>query len=104
MTHVGSDSAGDRSGSPNDSRSPIRLAGRLLGGPMRHVCAFFNSPEDEYRVLLPFVKEGFDVGEKAVHIVNPRRRDEHGRRLTSVGIDPRVAQQTGQLDLRSWTD
>jgi MEDS: MEthanogen/methylotroph, DcmR Sensory domain len=90
-------------GPPNDPRPPIRLAGRLLG-PGRHICAFFNSHDDEYRVLLPFVKEGLDCGEKAVHIIDPRRRDEHVRRLASVGIDAAVAEQTGQLDLREWAD
>jgi MEDS: MEthanogen/methylotroph, DcmR Sensory domain len=105
VTHIGIESAGDtRGGSLKDSRSPIRLAGRLLGPGRHHICAFFNSHEDEYRVLLPFVKEGFEGGEKAVHIIDPGRRDEHSRRLASVGIDSVVAQQTGQLDLRSWAD
>src|SRR5258708_38173902 len=27
-------------------------------GKTRHVCAFFNSDEEEYRVLLPFIKDG----------------------------------------------
>jgi hypothetical protein len=34
-------------------RPPIRFAGSELG-EKRHICAFFNSPEEEYRVLLPF--------------------------------------------------
>jgi hypothetical protein len=34
----------------------------------RHGCAFFHSKEEEYRMLLPFVKEGFDQGDKAFHI------------------------------------
>jgi hypothetical protein len=98
------DSTGDRGGlPPNHQRPPIQLGGGLLG-LRRHICAFFNSHNDEYRVLLPFVKEGFDCGDKAVHIIAPRRRDEHLRRLASVGIDPRIAQETGQLDLRDWAD
>src|SRR5262245_49473017 len=32
----------------------------------RHICAFYNSPRDQYCVLLPFIKDGFDRGEKAV--------------------------------------
>ena len=27
----------------------------------RHVCAFFNSDEEEYRVLIPFIKDGFNA-------------------------------------------
>ena len=49
------------------SSRPIRLAGSVLGHP-RHICAFFNRRDDEYRVLLPFVKDGLECGEKAVHV------------------------------------
>ena len=52
------------------STHPISLAGSQLD-EVRHVCAFFNSDEEEYRVLLPFIKEGFEQGDKAVHVVNP---------------------------------
>jgi hypothetical protein len=34
--------------------APISLAGSQLGD-VRHVCALFNSDDEEYRVLLPFV-------------------------------------------------
>jgi len=55
-------------------------------------------------VLLPFIKDGFKWGEKAVHIINPMRRDEHVRQLSSAGIDVAAAQQNGQLDLLDWTE
>ena len=95
-----------RSHESDDSRGadrPIRIGGTILGA-QRHICAFFKSHEDQYRVLLPFIEDGFKGGEKAVHIVNPLRRDEHLRRLRSAGIDIAGAQQNGQLDLLDWTD
>ena len=46
-------------------RTRISLAGSHLG-EIRHVCAFFNSDEEEYRVLLPFIKDGLNCGDKAV--------------------------------------
>jgi hypothetical protein len=49
---------------------PVSLAGSRLD-EVRHVCAFFNSDEEEYRVSLPFIKEGFELGDNAVHVVNP---------------------------------
>src|SRR5271169_6259320 len=67
-------------------RAPISLAGSQLR-EMRHVCAFFNSDEEEYRVLLPFIKDGFERGDKAVHVVNPEQREDHLQRLATVGID-----------------
>ena len=61
---------------PRESSRPIRLGGSVLGPP-RHICAFFNSRDDEYRVLLPFIKDGIEV--------------------TAI-------RQRGQFELRTWTD
>ena len=84
-------------------KRPISFAGSQLG-EVRHICAFFNSDEEEYRVLLPFIKEGFERGDKAVHVVNPHQHHDHLQRLTAVGIDPASAQQKGQLEVRSNTE
>jgi hypothetical protein len=73
-------------------------------GPQRHVCAFFHSSDEEYRVLLPFIKEGFERGEKAFHIVDPQRRLEHTMRLRSAGIDAEAALKSGQFELLNWAD
>src|ERR1700740_2290307 len=82
---------------------PISFAGSQLA-ETRHVCAFFNSDEEEYRVLLPFIKDGFECGHKAVHVVNPEQREDHLQRLTAVGIDTSATEQSGQLDLRTNTE
>jgi hypothetical protein len=73
-------------------------------GAKRHVCAFFHSPDEEYRVLLPFVKEGFERSEKAFHIVNPKLREDHLNRLKSAGIDVVAAEQSGGFELCNWAD
>ena len=83
--------------------APISLAGSQLGNT-RHVCAFFNSDDEEYRVLLPFIKDGFTCGDKAIHVVNPNQRDDHLQRLAAVGIDTAAAQRAGQLEIRASTD
>jgi MEDS: MEthanogen/methylotroph, DcmR Sensory domain len=85
------------------STAPISLAGSQLD-EVRHVCAFFNSDEEEYRALLPFIKEGFERGDKAVHVVNPNQHQDHLQRLAAVGIDATSAQQSGQLELRTNTE
>ncbi len=66
----------------------------------RHVCAFFNSDEEEYRVLLPFFKDGFQCGDKVVHVVYPEQRQDHLRRL-AVGIETAAALQNGQFELQT---
>ena len=83
--------------------APISLAGSHLG-ETRHVCAFFNSDEEEYRVLLPFIKDGLKSGDKAVHVLNPEQRRDHLQRLAAAGIDPVATQQSGQLELRTNTE
>jgi hypothetical protein len=83
--------------------APISFAGSQLA-ETRHVCAFFNTEEEEYRVLLPFIKGGFESGHKAVHVVNPHQRNEHMGRLVSAGIDPAGAELNGQLEVRINTD
>jgi hypothetical protein len=81
----------------------IQLAGATLGRP-RHVCAFFHHPDEEYRVLLPFIKDGLDQGEKAYHIVDPALRQAHLQRLAAAGIDVPAARRRGQLEVRTWEE
>jgi len=73
-------------------------------GRHRHVCAFFNSFDEQHRVLRPFIKDGFDRGDKAFHLVDPERREEHLRQLAEAGIDVQEAMGTGQLEVRPWQD
>jgi hypothetical protein len=80
--------------------APIRFAGSELG-EARHVCAFFNSADEQYRVLMPFIKDGFQCGHKAVHVVNPGGDDDHLERLTAAGIDTAATRRTGQLQMRN---
>lgn len=83
--------------------APIRFAGSQLA-ESRHVCAFFSSDDEEYRVLMPFIKDGFACGDKAVHVVNAHQHVDHRRRLTAAGIDVAHAEQNGQFELRTNTD
>ena len=73
-------------------------------GRNRHVCAFFNGVDEHYRVLQPFIKEGFDEGDRAFHLVDPQRREDHLRRLAGAGIDVAKAIASGQLQVRPWED
>ncbi len=85
------------------TKGPVKLAGAELGGT-RHICAFFNSKEEEYRTLLPFIKEGFEQGDRAFHIVAPRHRSEHRQCLKDAGIDVDDAERKGQLEVWRWED
>jgi hypothetical protein len=87
--------------SPSKNEKPIHFAGSELG-PKRHICGFFRNAEEEYRFLLPFIKEGFDRGEKAFHAINPKLIGNHLERLRSAGIDVNRFADSGQLELCDW--
>ena len=81
----------------------VTLAGRTVPGN-QHVCAFFSSKDDEYRVLMPFIKEGFERGERAFHVVDPEHRTTHLRRLGEAGVPVEEAERRGQLEVRRWQE
>jgi len=80
--------------------TPIPFAGSQLD-ESRHVCAFFNTEEEEYRVLLPFINDGFKCGDKAVHVVNPHQCEDHLKRLAAIGVETNSARQSGQLEIKT---
>ena len=82
---------------------PVHVAGGVLGEHC-HICAFFNGFDEQHRVLRSFIKEGFEQGDKAFHIVDPELREDHLKRLADAGIDVDEAIATGQLELRRWQD
>jgi hypothetical protein len=82
---------------------PIHFANATLGTE-RHICAFFNTRDEEYRVLAPFIREGVDRGDKGFHIVDPALMDDHFRRLKDAGVDTDRAVERGQLVVRRWQD
>jgi hypothetical protein len=82
---------------------PVRFDGNTLG-KNRHICAFFNSADEQHRVLRSYVRDGFDEGDKVFHYVDPERWDEHLRWLTDEGVNVDEVMGTGQLDLRRWQD
>lgn len=82
---------------------PMSLAGSMVHDA-RHICAFFNDEDEEYRVLLPFINEGFAIGDKAIHVVGADHARDHLQRLALSGIDAGGATQRGQLEVRSTAD
>jgi hypothetical protein len=78
----------------------IQLGGSAIQPPC-HACAFFHGDTESYEVLLPFIKEGVDQGDKNFHIIDERGREEYMNRLRANGIDS-SAEASGQLEVRSW--
>jgi hypothetical protein len=83
--------------------APIHFAGATLDR-YRHVCAFFNSADEERQVMAPFVLEGLERGEKAFHIVDPALRQDYLEWLEGCGITIDALLQSGQFELRTWDE
>lgn len=87
----------------SDRIESVRLAGAELHRNC-HACAFFNSDEEEYRLLLPFAKEGYDRGHHVFHIVDPDQKPERLRRLMDAGVEVDADGRTGQVEVPAWED
>lgn len=86
-----------------ETKTPVKLAGSVLTHSC-HVCAFFHSKEEEYEVLMPFIKEGLENGDRTFHIVSQKRRAEHLKRLEQEGVDVTEAEAQGRLEVMRWED
>ena len=86
-----------------DTRKSVRLFGEQLHEGM-HICTFFRSSAEKYRVLMPFIREGMEQGDRAFHIVDPSLRGEHAQRIAEAGIDTAQAEAEGQLEIIGWDE
>ncbi len=86
-----------------ESPQDLTLAGSWIGHHP-HICAFFHSREEEYNVLMPFIKDGFERGDKAFHIIGSHLRDDHLSRLLGFGIDAEELERRKQLEICVWED
>jgi hypothetical protein len=81
-------------------RRLVTLAGVPLG-PSRHICAFFHDRAEELRVLLPFIREGLQQGDKVFLLVAPSQRSEYVERLKQGDAGIEAALRSGQLEVSS---
>lgn len=69
-----------------------------------HICAFFDSKEQQYDVLLPYFQEGLDNGEQVVSILDSYQHNEHLDYLRSANIPLENVMQSEQLKVLSSDD
>ena len=66
-----------------------------------HICAFFDSSEQQDEVLLPFFREGLVNGEKILTVLPREQIRLRELRLGASGIDVETAKASEQLSLMS---
>jgi len=81
----------------------VTLCGETLHGP-RHICAFFDSREEQYEVLLPYFKEGLDNKEEVITILESNTHHDHCCRLEDAGIALESKLENGQLKVLASED
>ncbi len=79
------------------------LCGETLTGPM-HICAFFDSREEQYETLLPWIKEGINNKEEIVNILHGDLHCDHCSRLSKADIAVESAVAKGQLKVLASED
>jgi hypothetical protein len=82
------------------SQRTIKLCGQDLHAP-GHICAFFDSRDQQYDVLSPYYQEGLDQGEEVLTIVDANERENHCRRMRDRGVPVDAAMANGQLQVFS---
>src|SRR5256885_7167810 len=64
-----------------------------------HICAFFDSRADKYKVLAPYLAEGIEQGDRIINVVDAEERDQHVETLAHFRVDVRDAMQRRQFQL-----
>ena len=79
------------------------LCGKPLDG-LLHVCAFVDSRDQQYEILLPYLREGMNCEERLLNIVAPENRTDHVERLMEGGIDADELVADARLMLLTFED
>jgi hypothetical protein len=83
------------------SEKPIHLAGVKMGRH-RHVCALFENQKQGDKVIIPFLKEGIERGERVCCISGVEIRTHLLQKLQLAGIEVAMAEKGGQLKFDQW--
>lgn len=71
----------------------------ICGQPIRgkkHMCAFVDSRDEQFEILMPFLREGFSHADMIVSIVDPANADDYERRCQEADIDLAGSEATGK--------
>ena len=78
----------------------LTLCGEIHSAPI-HVCGFFDSEEERYNVILPYLKEGLENREEVLNILESTSYSEHCERLSRAGIPVEEKLANSQLKVLS---
>jgi len=86
-----------------ESGEPERVSlgyGGLFARPGDHIAHFYESVEDRRALLVPFIREGLEQGDRCVYLAGSDGRKDLRSGLEAEGIDVEEARSDGRLELR----
>lgn len=81
-----------------NKQTSFSVCGESLLAPM-HICGFFDSKEQQYEVIIPYILEGLEKNEKVINILEGNRHSEHCRCLTNNGVSITEKLSSGQFEV-----
>jgi hypothetical protein len=69
-----------------------------------HVCGIFEDLDEQFQTICSYVKDAFERNERALHIIDPQRRESHLARLRGAGIDVDGTVASGQFLITDWNE
>lgn len=76
----------------------VQLCGQILPHP-GHVCAFFDSRDEKYDVLAPFLTDAITAGDDVINIVDACDLDAHLATLADREVPLQPALEAGKLSI-----
>jgi hypothetical protein len=64
-----------------------------------HLCLLYETKEEQYRAVLPFIRAGLRKGEKCVYIRDESSEEDILKGLYLVGVDVKEALESGSLTM-----
>lgn len=87
-----------QSGRASAGPRPIHLYGQAIPHA-GHICAFFDSRAEKYRVLAPYFTEGIAEGDRIINVIDASERDHHLHELERADVPVGEAMHRGQFQL-----
>ncbi len=81
-----------------NKQTSFSVCGESLSAPM-HICGFFDSKEQQYEVIIPYILEGLEKNEKVINILESNRHSEHCRCLSDNGVSIAGKLASGQFEV-----
>lgn len=79
------------------------ICGQVIRGK-KHICAFVDSREEQYEILMPFLREGFAQADYIFSVMDEANAGEYRCRCHEAGIDLAAHEASGKAPVLGFED